>query len=631
MGASTTNVFLLGCRGAGKTSFMLGLSLLSRPGHDSPIRLVSHDGRTASTVTELRDLAERREWPPPTSSMTPLEFDLSVAIGYFRLSLLDYPGEDLLAAMETLDFSARKLMLERVLAADCLLVIVDPTQDLFTLLNTNAKEAGRRQDAIAQAIGGLVKHRRDNGEEAPLIALAISKADLLESAGVSLPAAVAENQALLKKLASYARQSAPPECFAISACGYGGVERAKEGQRAAFPAVAQPTGYEELFTWMKRALRRRTHRNGMLLVGGLLLLVASVVGYWFVDQKQREDRLIGQVESAPVHELHEILDGVDEASDSVLAAVDQRIGDELEQAREDFVVSATEQSLERLRERVVLLREVPDGGRGRELKELLDQIESRQEEALLTSIETAMREGDFDLARGLARDHNRRFPNGSGVDQVKRARAEMGEREAEKLRAAIRSVSVDGKDSLLSKISKIESYLEAFPDDPECARAQAGISLASRVCGAETLRLRIFRYGYTNEGATDHKVMVFFGLGGGPRLDFEAPSKGTWATADRAVQVSPPNWSSVRVEVWERGWFSDEKMASGRFDLVRDLRQFDGKTKVSLPNKGADWRHTNVWVKFKVELRSSDAFGWTQVTPEELEAYGRFVSPGDHW
>ena len=178
MTTNTINIFLLGCRAAGKTSFISGLSILSRVGYGGSFRLTPNDKRTTNMISDLRKIADRREWPPATSNLVPLDFDLEYSERPFRVSILDYPGEDLRDAMETMDLESKELIFDRINRADCLLIMMDPYQDLRTTLNSNLLVAGRRQDALATAVSYLVKYRTDKRRILPLVAFVISKAEI---------------------------------------------------------------------------------------------------------------------------------------------------------------------------------------------------------------------------------------------------------------------------------------------------------------------------------------------------------------------------------------------------------------------------------------------------------------------
>jgi GTPase SAR1 family protein len=241
-------IILLGCRGSGKTSFLTGLSLLARANKDSDFQIITSDSETARRFRDLRELADSGKWPGPTSTMNFLEFELVYKKNIFNVLFLDYPGEDLLEAMETLDYTTREAIQEHAFNSDYVIVIADPTQDLLTSLNNTSETiTRRRQDALAQAIGQLTKEKFESEKPLPNVALVISKKDLFDSLeNETIKDIEKNNDGFFKQLKNYSRQNNKLKKFKISACG-----SLDDSAPESFPLDPQPTGYNELFDWMK--------------------------------------------------------------------------------------------------------------------------------------------------------------------------------------------------------------------------------------------------------------------------------------------------------------------------------------------------------------------------------------------
>lgn len=630
MRESTTYVFLLGCRASGKTSFLSGLAVLSRGGSDSPFQLVTEDGQTTRMITDLRSLAEQQQWPPPTSSMAPLTFELSYASPYgerrFQIALLDYPGEDLLEAMETLNFEERRPLEEQFERADYVLVVADPTQDLITRLTTDSVEARRRQDALFQAVGQLVKHRRQSSasrRSRPEIAIIISKRDMLEGdRAIPVETILEENKAFLKKLTRFS--SSRPRCFLVTSCG----ETARDaGGHMLPPATPRPAGYEPLFDWLsQRHFWAKNRRRFGLACGVLLLLLLLATGYVFWSQHQ-ESTLLRTIKNDAITNVVDAIQRVGPLNSAHRDALDGRVESELRRVNQELDGGPTGDRLKVLALEIKDLKRLPQTAHQRRLDDTYKRIEGAREEALVNTIRTQQRTGSSDLLLESIGEYKREFPSGNHRDEVEQVYQQTVGAKQAAARGRVRAIPITNRESLASKAKEIRKYLESYADDPQAAEMNKAASLAESVGASDALRLRVKGCGFSEaKGKRYHEVRYF--VNDQIIAQWKSESESAASTLDKEIDGSYADWSRVRVELWDLNW-GDEKMAHGDLDILRDLATFDGKSHFMLTDTGGYWAGGDAYVIIEVHWRQDQ--GWSPVPEDKLQAYGRYIAPGRDW
>lgn len=629
----TTKVFLIGCRASGKTSFLGGLATLTRGGSDSPFQLVTRDGPTARVVTDLRSLVEQQSWPPPTSSMTPLTFELAYQSPYgqrhFNIALLDYPGEDLLEAIETLNFQERRLLAEQFEAARYVLVIADPTQDLITPLTTDHAEARRRQDALVQAVGQLVRNRQGNNSNRrdirPEIAVLVSKRDLLDGdGGTPTTAIIGANRAFLKNLSRLS--SARPQCFLVSACGSTTVDA---NGRALPPSDPKPLGYEALFDWLGERHFWEKHGRVFKWSLGALAMIALLGAGYYLWQQQKQAELQSKIEKGSIQEVLDAVSTMEGLSFEAKSALDHRIDNELERINNEVGGGPTGDRLKELANEIVTLRKIPWSAHSRELNETRKRVDQAREEALFNAVKVARR-GNAETALTLIAEYKQDFPNGSHREQIDTMYAEIAGEQKAAARGNIRAILVNNRESLASRAKGIRSYLKSYSDDPDAVDMERAAVVAENLSTSSQVRLRMKGCGFAVEkGERYHEVQWLINRQPLVNPRFKSDGKRTTSTFDQYKDVSFADWSRITIELWDLN-YGDELMAQGGVDITRDLSQFDGKSHFSLPDEGPGyWVGTSAYVVFEVQWLKDQ--GWAAVPAEDLQAYGRFIQPGRDW
>ncbi len=627
---STTSVFLLGCRASGKTSFLSGLAVLGRGGSDSPFQLVTKDGDTTRVITDLRAWSEQQRWPPPTSSMEPLTFELAYRSPYgerqFQIALLDYPGEDLLEAMETLDFEERRPLEEQFQRADFLLVVADPTQDLITPLTTDQVEARRRQDALVQAVGQLGWHRRQPGasrRSQPEIAILISKCDMLDAEkATSAATIVQENKPFLKNLTRFS--SSRLRHFLVTACG----ETATDADgRSVPPATPRPAGYEELFNWLSERHFWAKNRR-WLLVGAVAVLLAFLpFAVNHLRSCDQEEKLISTIEDRSLSEIITAVGEVRPLEGKPADALDRRVEAELARIEKELEGGPSGSRLKELASQMKQLADLPPTAYARKRDELAERIDGAREEALFNAIITVQRTGDTANLQMLIAEYEHEFPTGNHRDQVAHiSKRAIGEHQAA-ARSRVRAIPITNRESLASKAREIHNYLKSYADDPHAAEMDEAAGLAASLAASDTLGLRIKGCGFSKEKKKRyHEIRLL--VNGEPRATLESKAKSTESTFDRVVLLQSSEWTGIAVELWDLR-FGNEKIAHSDLEILRDLSGFDGKNHFPLTDTDGYWSEAEAYIVIEIQWQKDQ--GWSAIPRDGLQAYGRFIAPGRDW
>lgn len=562
--------------------------------------------------------------------MTPLSFELSYSSRYggrqFHIAVLDYPGEDLLEAMETLNFEVRRQLEEQFERADYVLVVADPTQDLITPLTTDLVECRRRQDALVQAVGQLVRHRGQSStsrRSRSEIAILITKRDVLDGeTEIRSEAIIKDNKSFIRNLSRFS--SSRPRCFLVTSCG----ETMSDANGHVLPPPApQPAGYEPLFDWLsERHFWATNRRRSTLVVGLLLLFVLLVVGYTFWKKHQKE-ALIGTIERGPISEVMTRAGEVGPLAPQPATALDRRVEAELKRIKNELDGGPTGDRLKDLASEAKLLRRLPPTAHARELDETVKRIDGARDEALFNAIKAEQRTGNSKRLLELIGEYKREFPEGNHREAVELTYQQtLGEQRAA-ARGGVRAIPIANRESLAHKAKEIRNYLKSYADDQHATDMGKAASLAESLAASVSLRLRIKGCGFSEaKGKRYHEVRCL--VNDQARAQWESESKSASSTFDKAVDIAYADWNRVRTELWDLNW-GNEKMAHSDLDVLRDLAAFDGKSRFMLTDTGDYWTGAEAYLIIEIQWQKDQ--GWSAIPVEDLQAYGRFIAPGRDW
>lgn len=619
------SAFILGCRASGKTSFLSGLSILSRPSHKSSFGMVVNDERTAIFVKDLKQYADRGDWPPGTSDLIPLDFEVIYKHRTFSLSLLDYPGEDLLDAMETMNYENKELIRDHIVKANIILLLLDPTQDLISPLNTDLAKARRRQDALAAAVGKLAVMRKENGLELPIVGLLISKSDLLDDGQLSQIRV--DNKVLFSKLSQNAR-SPNLSCFPFTASG-------PVAQGGLYPSKPAPKGFEKLFAWLW--LQVVVQRNRRLITAAITvaLAIGILLAGWGLFASLIATHVASRVQVETVDNISRLVDKP-RIPRKVAKALEARAGAELIRLGPEV---GDAKYLEQIRKLVDELRKwaaMPHLSQRQQFSELLIQMAGREDDVLFAAIVNSVQSGDLEDILLKIREYTTRFPvggkNQTAVSEIQQKA--LGVREFQ-LRSEIKGITITSRDSLSTKGTKIMEYLASSQNAQNRDEIQMARDVCARLSGADSVKIVLKACGYEGYSGEKHEIRWLIRNNPVPSATHTSSSKDRQSTSEgKSLEVHSSDWEHVRAEFYvDTGWVRTymEKTSEAEIRILQDLYRLDGKQQLEINQNGKDWGDIRPWLRAEVLVPASNESGFEPLTPQQLQAYADYVSPGTRW
>jgi len=624
------SAFIIGCRASGKTSFLTGLCILSRPGKKSPFSLVINDEPTARFVADLKKIVDRGDWPPPTADMVLLDFEVIFRHRSFPLSLLDYPGEDLLDAMETMNFENKEQIEQHIRAAEIILVLLDPTQDMISTININPERTRRRQDALAMAVGKLAAIRADAGLPLPIIGLLITKADLVE--GDQMDKLKADNTVLMSKLAHCARQH-KLTCLPLSASGAIPVAHNADAPSAHYPEDPDPKGYEALFNWVGLQLDVRRNRRYIFAVGAAILTVAVALTGFSIFQSASHRNIAGRIDVENVETISQLVNKP-RIPRRVAHALDDR-------GVKEFEMLQTRKNNIRLLEQIISLADaselwskVPHLANRSQFENLYSELKTQEDNARFNAVEDAHSARDNEQTLLLISEYLGRFPaGGHNTTEILEIRDRiMGETKS-RLRSEIRSIPITSRDSLSTKTAKISDFLSKYPNEQDHHSMHIARDLASRLASADTIRIVLLSCGYEWHTERHHEIQWFVRNNPIPNMTHRSSVRGYRSTVrDLKLDVRIGDWNDVRADFLVRSnFYQFRKTSEISIRLLHSLSVFNGTQKHWFDTSIKGWEDVRPWMIAEVHIPASGGSGFEQIRPNQLQAYADFIYPGNKW
>lgn len=623
MPQETISVFILGARGAGKTSFLTGLSVLSQPNQESRFQLLPKDDRSAKLVTDMRQRVKLGEWPAGTSATTPLHMELSYGSTTFQLSVLDYPGEDLVQAMETMNHDEKENICENLVAADCILLLLDPTQDLISELNQEAESATeRRQTALATAIGYSLSERLANHSQTkkPRIYPILTKADRV-GGGKHLQTVARENTNLLKRLQEYARSHQKIEICAVSACGE------NPPQDGSFPTKPSPSGYGRLFQRIAEDCHkgRTRFRRWTIRCMITLLIIAAVAVFAALSWEQKSNVKI--IDSSAVEEVLMI-------SKPDPDLLDSRVEREIEYFERTLAnPNASIDQLRTDRSELLSWREVRAHRYVEKLDELIQRFDTRVSDGLLSAAQRAFDDGDNQTALRISGEYLENFPTGIQRESIEALRNNVIGIQHRAYLTPIQSVSASSAPKVQKKIEKIEAYRQKFPDlgGRDVDAVDLAIKTARSLIQAPHVKLNFSSLKF-NSKKREAGLYFYRNPPGQKQDDGQIIYEQVWEdfnqkTFSTSIELKQSQWADFEVCLWDYDLL-DEIISSTRLNLYRDLIQFDGETRIKLKHTQND-KNVDGWFQSKVLIPNGKKL--EALTQKQLKAYEDYIFPGSNW
>ena len=294
MPPKTSSILVLGSEQAGKTCFLAGLEVLSEADRESDFSL-SSEGKAKDYAHSLASNLRAQKWPPPTSRQAQSEFEGNLCYKgrILHLSLLDYAGETFREGMAQGKELPEKVK-DGLRKADYLLLALPPEMITKTLKKGPEDDRQYYHDTIDSLHEAVQQQRFRRGNSNPLkVAVLITKADLIE--GQLMKPQEAE-EFLKKHLDAFCQKLKTQfpgfKVFAVSAVG----KTVENNDRKLRPAQhLEPSGYDHLFEWIIRDIRRKRCKKRFLHVMFMvivLLLCAGLLLWW---SKYQDDTLTEEI------------------------------------------------------------------------------------------------------------------------------------------------------------------------------------------------------------------------------------------------------------------------------------------------------------------------------------------------
>jgi GTPase SAR1 family protein len=613
----TISIFILGARSAGKTSFLAGLCILSQPNHESRFQLLPKGKRSAQFVTDLRKRVQLKQWWPGNVTSSPIDVELTFEDTNFSLSLLDYPGEDLVKAMKTMDMEERETIRQHLISADCILLLLDPTQDLISDINENEDAVTvERQNALATAISYSLSERK-NGERAiapPRIYPVITKSDLIGDEKAVKEVAL-QNKVLLKRLKEYANSKEPIKLSAISICG----DTAPLDNE--FPANPRPLGFDKIFRKISDKPTPPIYKIGTAIIAAILLIVILFTSW----QGERDDTII----------INGTLEQIVELSNPDQVLVDERLVKEI-QAFEGILAGpdVTLDALKAGRSDVLICLEIKNHSLLSDLEDLRDRLNQRIGDGLLALAQSAYESAATEKSEGACLEYLETFPNGIHRDQITKIQSAITKAHHREFLNPIKTVKANSKSKVQSKLEKIEAYRQRFPDmgGRDVDAIERAIQTARKLIHADKVTLHFSQLGFSaaKHGKREVELRLYNAL---PKSQkdgtqiYLAEKNMNKATLDKDMSLAQSDWTDFYICLWDTEW-GNEIMAAAKFNLFSSLPQFDGRAHIKL-QEVEGWSQTDAWFTCQLKLRNGKSL--EAFSQDDLEAYKDYIFPGNAW
>lgn len=566
-------VLVLGCRGAGKTTFLAGLAEYCRPSRHNDMVLRPLDETTTAYLAKVQGQLAAGDWPTGTSAVTRLALNLQrgekASADEVILSAYDYPGElleDLLRGEPREAYQAAwKEIQKDFLAADTVILLLSVDKDLPKPQADGKSVLSDRQDAAVALLMRAVTNAAEQGPQAnsastaghkgtrklPEVFPVVTKVDLLSgfaeneeclSEGVlsQLETGVAALRVSLEHQGFVVQQISP-----ITSVGRTRVEHvAEDGSERLVPVSPLcPLGYERLLGRLFQVEADRKLAGLITPVFAGLAVILTLLLCWWGASKWSHSQAVTNARTVPIDELVSPLapvlgDDTDEAE-----VVRERLRAELQNIEKELDSGApTSERMEIALARLSDIRRAPLNPEVGYTDELIDRITRMLEQRYVSAVEGAV---SYLKAKDAGRAYRERFPEGELSEQVSAIMVRWTATEKERMRRMITTLAWDRESDLTERLDRSATFAQLFPDDdrtPELliANRVAGILLALTEMRIEVDRILLDEDG---DGDSGDRISVLFHKSG-------------------SIQSEPSTMSVVRPWARDSNW---EAGADGAF------------------------------------------------------------------
>jgi len=635
MNDKPVHLFVLGCRAAGKTSFLLGLDILCRPNQNPHFTIAKQGETSAKYLKELHDCAQNRTWPPATPRTTPVHFDLWYkSTNLFQIEMLDYPGEDFKTMVETLSEIDKDEIYHAITQADVVFLLVDPTQDLLSDHNRLEEDVVlNRQKALVEAMGQLVKHRNHSKKVLPVLAIILSKSDFFTQDDCLK--FKSDNKMFLQNIKSYSRIN-DVKIFPLSCVApLGSNSNQKPELPLPFPEEPNPSGYDKLFAWTSDQFWFRKHKTKIFFgvvafVVTLLIIIGSIL-----HTKDVEKNEVAIIHNASLSEVSHLLSRRSRLSSAREVALDNRVVRELQRLESDAKLATRTEDFNLVLDRYDALLALPH----LENTEPIHQSRAPVAKALENHYFSLVSRLSGPEQARLAQEYLRRFPGGVYRDIIKDIVDEVAAGATIQMINDIIEAPLNDQSSIRNKLSALNGYLNekgSTLTQTERSEVQRAISVISMLSSAPSVRLVPLRVGYSGDQTTRaHRLEWRRSAQELAQYRYSSDSRRRESNIRNIEPEIPASqwYRALELHFFARDWPRPNPLlhiGTYSIDVLNSLPNYDGKTPVEIPVVDPRIQGLKPWVVLRLQVRSvSD--GWRELTDDERAAYANWVFPAESW
>jgi len=456
------SLVILGSEHSGKTCFLGGLGICSEADRAGNIML-SAEGDSLAYLHEITQILRAQEWPSATARGYHRQFKATVTYQSKMLNLrcIDFAGETFRALSrgeELPDF------VEEVLSnARYILLALDPRVDTERTELSEADVEDRQRYferlaslvEMAQRLTIATAGRRNKAHLAVVITKADSLDDPLMTSNQAKHYLRTKQPDFLKRL-----ETLQPgiQVFPVSAVGATDVD---DSGRAIPARILNPTGYEEILSWIHRDIKKRRRAPFVKAITGVAIVAAIVAAFGFFWLKQTEVQLVQRHEDRIARGLssEEVPTAAKEVSQLPTSYYAMMIDDQLKKFERALADQTTNrQAVQRWRDQLDMYSRARDkqGYRTGEIANALAQANLWLHDFDWNRLEQLPNGPQHPDWRDLTKTFRAAWPNSPRIDEID---AREGQAQQERMQSVARNIEEAPLDTIAQLRSRMDNIL----------------------------------------------------------------------------------------------------------------------------------------------------------------------------
>jgi hypothetical protein len=632
------SICVLGCPGAGKTSFLAGLAYLAEDTQDSVFQIKGKSG-TDSQIW-LADLAKNlreRNWPTKTAETKVYSLDFLYKKRWLSLEFVDYVGESFLDGVGDLERDETKPIGEFLKRSNVIIILLDPTVDIIDPIFASQEEQNvsteRVNALLAAVLGSALNQSLPNMD----IALVISKADTVPGhqdataakrlIEVSLPG-------FYQKLTELKWKKRLAHFFLSSV---GETETDQNGRDKPSTQIS-PYGYEALFDWiLSRHLEKQFYtlvttwsKRGLVAAGALFIILALVAIYYL--------RL-----TEPINNPNELLSKRVETflslpfkTPQIETDMENVVKETLTRLRGEMEASSSESQLEDILEELTPLKQLLKSSYALEIKRLDTDLIDKMEKILVDKIKYYIDNNLLDDATLNIGEYKTKYTFGKLSESVSDMTTFLSLKREQSARRQVNDITLSKRATdewsafLEDKATAVESYItqnETNILDSEKQDMLKAVELARYLASHSSYTLTIKANNGLIKADKTYLIIQILGKNNSSlQTDSQNSKNPSW---NQIWNISWIPGNAVLVKWYRDDYVNDDLMAWLSDDSIWSLEILTGQV---LLNVEKDWLNDMVespTATFELTGNSSD--GQKRFESNDWILLKRYIHPGTIW